>query len=39
MLNKGPYINEAIVLLDEILYDMERLQEKKEGMSPKIEWL
>lgn len=39
MLNKGPYINEAIVLLDEILYDMERLHEKKEGMSPKIEWL
>ncbi|UII74684.1 pyruvate kinase [Flagellimonas sp. HMM57] len=39
MLNKGPYINEAIKLLDEILHDMERLHEKKEGMWPKIEWL
>lgn len=39
MLNKGPYINEAIKLLDEILGNMESLHDKKEGMWPKIDWL
>ncbi|WP_420400976.1 pyruvate kinase [Flagellimonas sp.] len=39
MLNKGPYINEAIVLLDEMLRGMEKLHSKKEGMWPKIDWL
>lgn len=39
MLNKGPYINEAITLLDEMLRGMEKLHSKKEGMWPKMEWL
>ncbi len=39
MLNKGPYINEAISFLNEILQAMEHLHEKKEGMWPKMEWL
>lgn len=39
MLNKGPYINEAIALLDEMLGNMEKLHDKKEGMWPKIELL
>ncbi|MDC6365554.1 MULTISPECIES: pyruvate kinase [Flavobacteriaceae] len=38
MLNKGPYINEAITLLDEILSNMEGLRDKKEVMLPKIDW-
>ncbi len=37
MLNKGPYINEAIALLSEFLGNMEKLHDKKEGMWPKIE--
>ena len=36
MLNKGPYIHEAIVLLDEILSSMENLRDKKEVMLPRI---
>ncbi|MCL6267644.1 pyruvate kinase [Flagellimonas myxillae] len=39
MLNKGPYINEAIALLDEILGNMESLRSKNEGMWPKIDWM
>ena len=39
MLNKGPYINEAIVLLDEMLQGMEKLHSKKEGLWPKMEWI
>ncbi|MEZ4809430.1 MAG: pyruvate kinase [Allomuricauda sp.] len=38
MLNKGPYINEAMSLLDEILSNMEGFREKKEVMLPKMEW-
>ena len=38
MLNKGPYINEAISLLDEILSNMEGFREKKEVMLPRMEW-
>ena len=37
MLNKGPYINRAIALLDTILSDMEANHEKKEVMLPKLE--
>ncbi|MFD2099745.1 pyruvate kinase [Flagellimonas iocasae] len=39
MLNKGPHINEAIQLLDDILSNMETSHEKKEVMLPKMEWL
>lgn len=39
MLNKGPHINDAINLLDELLGNMESLHDKKEGMWPKIDWL
>nr|WP_298997196.1 pyruvate kinase [uncultured Allomuricauda sp.] len=39
MLNKGPYINEAIALLDKMLQSMEKLHSKKEGMWPKMERL
>lgn len=35
MLNKGPYINEAIHLLDHILSGMEEYHEKNENMLPK----
>ena len=37
MLNKGPYINRAISLLNKILTDMEANHEKKEVMLPKLE--
>lgn len=37
MLNKGPYINKAIGLLNTILSDMEAHHEKKEVMLPKME--
>ena len=37
MLNKGPYINRAIALLDTMLSDMEANHEKKEVMLPKLE--
>ena len=37
MLNKGPYINRAISLLNSILSDMEANHEKKEVMLPKLE--
>ena len=36
MLNKGLYINDAIQLLDQILSDMERYQEKSEAMLPQL---
>jgi len=36
MLNKGPYINSAISLLDTILSNMERYQEKNAAMMPKM---
>ncbi|MEK6152343.1 pyruvate kinase [Flavobacteriaceae bacterium 3-367] len=39
MLNKGPYINRAIVLLNTILSDMEENHDKKEIMLPKMERL
>ncbi|NND15522.1 MAG: hypothetical protein HKN89_04290 [Eudoraea sp.] len=39
MLNKGPYINRAISLLNTILSDMEESHDKKEVMLPKIEHL
>ena len=39
MLNKGPYIKEAIQLLSTILSDMERFHEKKQSMLPKMERL
>jgi len=39
MLNKGPYINEAIALLDTILSKMEASQNKNESMLPKLESL
>ena len=35
MLNKGPYINEAIKLLDQILSEMEDYHEKNENMLPR----
>jgi pyruvate kinase len=37
MLNKGSYINEAIVLLNTILSDMERFHDKSQDMLPKME--
>ncbi|MEH6680228.1 MAG: pyruvate kinase [Sediminicola sp.] len=37
MLNKGPYINEAISLLDVILSKMESYQEKEKAMFPKMQ--
>ncbi len=37
MLNKGPYINRAIRLLDEILVDMEPFQSKNIDMLPKLQ--
>ena len=36
MLNKGPFINRAITLLDTILSDLEHTHEKKEVMLPKL---
>ncbi len=39
MLNKGPYINDAISLLDTILQDMERYLEKNETMLPRLKKL
>ncbi len=36
MLNKGPYIDEAIALLDTILSKMESSQHKNESMLPKL---
>ncbi|MEM8507292.1 MAG: pyruvate kinase [Bacteroidota bacterium] len=39
MLNKGPYINRAIALLDKMLSDMEANHEKKEVMLPRLESL
>ncbi|MEM9075750.1 MAG: pyruvate kinase [Bacteroidota bacterium] len=39
MLNKGPYINEAISLLDKTLGNMEKLHSKKEGLWPKMDSL
>ncbi len=39
MLNKGPYITEAIRLLDTILSDMESLQEKNAPMLPQLKKL
>ena len=39
MLNKGPYINDVLRLLDAILSDMERFHEKKEGMLPQMQRL
>ena len=36
MLNKGPYINEAISLLNTILSKMEGSQQKKESMLPRL---
>lgn len=37
MLNKGPYIQEAVKLLDTLLSDMERFQDKSQAMLPKME--
>ncbi len=39
MLNKGPYINEVLQLLNKILSGMERFHEKNEAMLPKMEKL
>jgi pyruvate kinase len=39
MLNKGPYINYAINLLDKILGDMEKYDEKNESMLPSMKKL
>ena len=39
MLNKGPYITEAIRLLDTILSDMESMQEKNAPMLPQLKKL
>ncbi|MEM9672984.1 MAG: pyruvate kinase [Cyclobacteriaceae bacterium] len=39
MLNKGPYINNAIQLLHRILCDMENFHEKNETMLPQMERL
>ncbi|MEP0266636.1 pyruvate kinase [Dokdonia sp.] len=37
MLNKGPYIQEAVRLLNTLLSDMERFQDKSQTMLPKME--
>ena len=37
MLNKGPYINDAVHLLDTLLSDMERFQDKSQSMLPRID--
>ncbi len=37
MLNKGPYINDVLQLLNKILSRMEKFQEKNEAMLPKME--
>lgn len=39
MLNKGPYMNEVLQLLNKILSRMERFHEKNEAMLPKMEKL
>ncbi|MBD0776815.1 hypothetical protein HPE56_03325 [Maribacter sp. ANRC-HE7] len=39
MLNKGPYINDVLQLLDKILSRMEQFHEKNEKMLPKMEKL
>lgn len=39
MLNKGPFINDAISLLDKILRNMEDYNEKNESMLPQLEKL
>ncbi|WP_273272817.1 pyruvate kinase [Maribacter polysiphoniae] len=39
MLNKGPYINDVLQLLDKILSHMEQFHEKNEKMLPKMEKL
>ncbi|MGX1930125.1 pyruvate kinase [Flagellimonas sp. 2504JD4-2] len=37
MLNKGAYINEVLLLLNNILSDMERFHDKNDAMLPKME--
>ncbi len=37
MLNKGPYINKAVKMLDKILRRMQKFQKKKETMLPKLD--
>ena len=37
MLNKGPYINKAVKMLDKILRRMQLFQKKKETVLPKLE--
>jgi pyruvate kinase len=39
MLNKGPFMNDVLQLLNVILSDMEHLQEKTETMLPRIKKL
>jgi pyruvate kinase len=39
MLNKGPYINDTIQLLNKVLGGMESYQEKNEAMLPKLQKL
>ncbi|WP_298363397.1 pyruvate kinase [uncultured Lutibacter sp.] len=38
MLNKGPYIEKAVKMLDKILRRMEKIQKKKRAILPKLEY-
>ena len=38
MLNKGPYIEKALKMLDKILCKMQRIQKKKTSLMPKLEF-
>ncbi|SDW42807.1 pyruvate kinase [Lutibacter oricola] len=38
MLNKGPYIEKAVKMLDKILRKMEKIQKKKRTILPKLEY-
>jgi len=38
MLNKGPYIEKAVRMLDKIIRKMQRIQKKKRTLLPKLEF-
>lgn len=38
MLNKGPYLEQAIKMLDQILRKTERIHDKKKALLPKLEF-
>jgi pyruvate kinase len=38
MLNKGPYIEKAVRMLDKVLCKMQKIQKKKRTLLPKLEF-